>query len=161
MLLTCGVLISLMGLMGCQSASTPDDPPATLDVKIAGQTFTLELALDQATRYQGLSGRTAIPDQGGMLFAFPESRPLSFVMRDCPVPIDVIFLTDTGLVRAVHAMKVEPPETRSDNGRLPPYRSRGPAQFAIELRGGRAAELGVQAGQQIDLPFDRLKQWAQ
>jgi uncharacterized membrane protein (UPF0127 family) len=43
---------------------------------------------------------------------------------------------------------------------LPVYRSGAPAQYAIELKGGRAAELGVAIGDVIELRFAELLQMA-
>src|ERR1041385_5543414 len=66
------------------------------DVNLDGKKFHLELALDDTTRFKGLSDRTDIPADGGMLFVFPRPVTTAFVMRDCPVPIDIIFLDGSG-----------------------------------------------------------------
>jgi uncharacterized membrane protein (UPF0127 family) len=89
-----------------------------------------------------------------MLFVNPRPRPLSMVMRDCPVPIDVAFLDAGGRVLSLHAMAVEPPRRPDEMGadyerRLREYPSGAPAQFAVETAGGRLAELGLEVGQRI------------
>ena len=56
--------------------------PEMLKVRVGGETFRLELALDDETRTLGLGGREEIPRDGGMLFVFPQAAQLSFVMRD-------------------------------------------------------------------------------
>jgi uncharacterized membrane protein (UPF0127 family) len=76
------------------------------------------------------------------------------VMRDCPAPIDVAFLDAQGRVVALHSMPAEPPRRPDESPfdyerRLPAYPSRAPAQFAIELAGGRLAQLGVGVGAQL------------
>ncbi|MEM1211728.1 MAG: DUF192 domain-containing protein [Planctomycetota bacterium] len=124
-------------------------------IVIAGQVFDLELAVTALERYQGLSHRESIPENGGMLFVFPRSAVREFVMRDCLVPIDIIFLDAGGEVVATHAMQVEPLATRSNPTRR--YSSGRPVPFAIELRGGRVAELGVSVGDRINLPTASLK----
>jgi uncharacterized membrane protein (UPF0127 family) len=123
---------------------------------MAGERFALELALDPATRHQGLSGRSAIPRDGGMLFVFSSSQPIMMVMRDCPVPLDVAFLDESGAVLAVHAMSVEPPRRPGEapfayDSRLPTYGSGVPARFAIETAGGRLSEIGLRAGDRVVL----------
>jgi uncharacterized membrane protein (UPF0127 family) len=134
------------------------DAPAasaeTLFLAIGGETFALELALDPATRQRGLGGRDRLPRGGGMLFAFPSPRPLAMVMRDCPMPIDVAFLDPSGRVVALHSMAPEPPRRADETAwqyeqRLPAYPSGAPAQFALEVAGGRLAQLGVRVGSRL------------
>ena len=128
----------------------------TVDAKIAGESFRLELAADSETMFRGLGGRTEIPARGGMLFAYPAPRPLAFVMRDCLVPIDIAYLDADGRVLNRHTMQVEPPRGDDESvaayeARLPSYRSSGPAQYAVEVAGGLLDELGVRPGDRIEL----------
>ena len=116
----------------------------TIEVSIGGERFTLEVARDPATQYRGLGGRTRIDPHGGMLFVFPAPRATAFVMRDCPIPIDIAFLDASGRVIAVHEMTPEPPRGPDESelayeSRLKQYPSGLPAMFAIETAGGRLA----------------------
>lgn len=109
-----------------------------------------------------------------MLFVFRRPEALGFVMRDCLVPIDIIFLDATGRVTAMHQMTLEEPRRPDEKPyadalgrrrdpyeeRLKIYRSNGPAQFAIELRGGMLDELSVSVGDRIPLETERLGQAA-
>jgi len=145
--------------------------PKIEEVTIDGKTFKLELALDDKTRFHGLSDRTSIDADGGMLFVFPRAQTLSFVMRDCPVDIDIIYLDSTGRVVNKYKMKSETPRGEgetvldSDNGttnkkyeaRLKKYTSGYDAQFVIELKGGTLDTLKVETGDKIKLDLVRLK----
>lgn len=84
-----------------------------------------------------------------MLFVFPRRQVgiQSFVMRDCLVDIDIIFLDPKLRITQTHEMKVEPPRQPHERvtpnpdrdpyyRRLKRYSSKFPAQFAIELKGG-------------------------
>ena len=140
---------------------TPEQPEFTT-LRIKGETFRLELALDDATRFQGLSGRESIPANGGMLFVFPDVQLRAFVMRDCPNPIDIAYLDGSRRVVAVHTMAPEPPRREGESDiayerRLPGYTSRFGAQFAIETAGGRLKELGLAPGDQVDFDAETLK----
>lgn len=159
--LLASLILALLGV-GCEE--TPDATPAagaspvvpSVWVAMGGETFTLELAADARTRQRGLSGRASIPRNGGMLFVYGRSAPLAMVMRDCAVPIDVAFLGAEGRIVSTAAMQPEAPRAPDEssaayNRRLPVYRSGAPAQFAIEVAGGRLAELGVRPGAQIVL----------
>lgn len=161
-------VLGLVWLVACGwGCGNPTDPPAVESesssrsglpiqrVEIEGQAFELELAVTGQERFRGLSGRESIAADGGMLFVFPDEKVRQFVMRDCLVPIDIIFLDGQGQVLNSHAMQVEPVATRSNPTRR--YGSAGPTRFAIELRGGKVAELGVRAGDRVELPVASLK----
>lgn len=153
----------LAALIGCGERD--------LIVRIAGERFIMELAVDEAARVTGLSYRDSFPeangyDGGGMLFVFPEPQMLQFWMYECLIDIDVIFLDANGTVTAVHRMPAEPPRRQGETeqqyrNRLPYYASRLPAQFAIELPAGSIDRLNVQVDQRIDLPLERLKAMAE
>jgi uncharacterized membrane protein (UPF0127 family) len=147
------VLLWVAAAVSCTEAepAAAPAPAETAWVEIGSGLFELELALDPATRYLGLGRRLSVAEDGGMLFVFPESRSLEFVMRDCPIPLDIAFLDASGRIVAVHEMRPEPPrapgESRRDyERRLPTYSSGGPARFAVETAGGRLAEVGTRVG---------------
>lgn len=134
-------------------------------VKLDGKDFFLELAASDPVRMRGLSGRTEIAPDGGMLFVFPDAQDRYFVMRDCPVPIDIIFLDDDARVLAVHEMQPEAPRSPAETAdayedRLKQYPSNGPMRFAIELRGGALRSVGVRPGDRVELDTERLKRIA-
>lgn len=138
--------------VGCEQEQDADVATVTL----GGRVFHLELAMDQNVRFQGLSGRTHIEPDGGMMFVFPRPQALSFVMRDCTIPIDIVFLDGSGRIVAMHAMVPEEPKRASETPtqydlRLKRYPSRFDAQFAIELAGGTLEGLDLAEGQQVTI----------
>src|SRR5690606_13775605 len=74
----------------------------TREIEIGVERFLLEVAANPASQFRGLGGRTVIPRNGGMLFVNRSPRPLAFVMRDCPIPIDIAYLDADGRVLNVH-----------------------------------------------------------
>lgn len=157
-------MAAVFALGACVAApgcSNPSAPEGYERVEIAGRVFTLELVADPATREKGLGDRTSIPEDGGMLFSFPDSAVRQFVMRDCLVPIDIIFLDADGLIVAMHHMPLDEPKRDGETAvdyerRLKRYSSRFNARYAIEIRGGLLEELDLQTGQQIKLDTKRL-----
>lgn len=160
-------------LRGCESA-----PPGYADVEISGKKFTLEVVDTPETRFKGLSGRTEIKADGGMLFVFPKPEPtLDFVMRDCPIPIDIIYLDGSGRVVASHKMVPEPPRSEAEKVNTPPvpgapawsytnasyekrlkkYPSRFSSQFVIELKGDTLDTLKVKPGDKVAFDAPALK----
>lgn len=168
-----------------QPAAPATPPPPKPEVKlepvtISGRTFKLEPALDDQTRFRGLSGRTEIAADGGMLFVFRKADELAFVMRDCPIPIDIIYLNGAGQVVSFHKMTPDEPRKPEElkntapflgapewawtnpayEARLKKYPSKFAAQFVIELKGGTLDDLKLKAADKVDLDVARLKKVA-
>jgi uncharacterized protein len=164
LLLAAVSFIPLLAVGGC------DDKTAAgvESVKLGGKWFHLEVSDTDEKRFQGLSGRTEIADDGGMLFVFQRAIPLQFVMRDCRIPIDILFLDASGRIVAMHQMAVEEPrrpdepktEDPADDKyeqRLRRYPSRFSSQFVIEIKGGTLPSLGLKEGDKVTLDTERLK----
>lgn len=155
--------------------ATPVASLPTMTLTLGGREYTLELALNDKTRFKGLSGRTEIPEDRGLMFVFRREQSLQFVMRDCPAPIDIIYVDKSGRITAMHNMEVEPPRKDDEKtnraafpgapewswtnekyeARLRKYPSRFGAIIAIELRGGT---LDLGDGKQIEgAPEERIK----
>lgn len=143
-------------------------PADALPVSIGGERFLLEIADDPEERRRGLAGRTSLAPEHGMLFVFPDDaiRVHTFLMRDCLIDLDVVFLDPTGRIVAKHNMPAEPPRGPGEgspgevveryDARLTHYSSGRPAQFAIELPGGTLARLGVAVDDVVALPREAL-----
>jgi uncharacterized protein len=120
--------------------------PITAEAIMAGQVVQLEVALTPEQQSLGLMYRTYLADNQGMLFPFAGPRRTAFWMKNVPIALDMVFLLD-GRVQGIAAnalpCEVEP---------CPIYR---PGNLlvdqVIELRGGRAAELGLQPGDRVEI----------
>lgn len=170
--LVCSMMLA-MPLIGCED----DPPPKGFEkIKVVDTTYTLELAANDQKRTKGLGERTELPDKGGMLFVFKRAERRQFLMRDCFMDIDIIFLDANGTITAFHHMPKEPPRAEDEGevgdwdprkpanrryeSRLKRYSSRGAAQFVIEIAGGELERLkkrGLKVGQKIELDVARLK----
>lgn len=157
------------GARGCESARVTRElrDGERVPVVVAGETFSMEPALDDASRVRGLGGRAVIEPKGGMVFVFPQPHRMEFLMRDCLADIDIAFLDDGGRVLAMHAMKAEPPRTADEpvrdfpndqyENRLKRYSSRFPCRVAVEFAGGTLARLGVKEGDKVTIDLAPLK----
>ncbi len=155
-------LILLLGALWMTACSNGARLPTHQEIAIGGETWMLELALDDDSIRRGLMHRETIPDDGGMLFIFPDSDYRSFWMAYCLVDIDLIFLDGRGTITALHEMKIEPPRETGEselayNARLKNYESAFPARFAIELPAGSIERLQLRVNQNIPLDLDALK----
>jgi len=153
------------------SESRPADAkPETFPLTISGRTFKLELALTDVVRMKGLGQRDKIAEDGGMLFGFPDAETRAFVMRDCPVDIDIIYLDGAGRILSFYEMKAEAPRGPGEGkvgdvnagyeARLKKYSSRFPTQFVVELKGGTIPSLGLKTGEAIKADWESLKKRA-
>jgi len=118
-------------------------------VRLKGQKFTVELADTQEKQALGLMFRDSMPDDHGMVFLFPGEAMRSFWMKNTRIPLDIFYFDQD--LKLVSVSENTPP-CRSQ--RCPSYPSSGPAKYVLELNAGKAAELGVQAGDVLELHLD-------
>lgn len=104
----------------------------------------VELALTTAERTRGLMWRDHMDADAGMLFAFPDSKPRSFWMKNTPLPLDILFIGPDGVVVAV-AEDTKPYS-------LAPIPSGKPAKYVLEVNAGFARKHGLSAGTRAVLP---------
>ena len=100
--------------------------------------FTVEMAVTEAQRQQGLQHRNALAPDAGMLFDFGSSQPASMWMKNTPITLDMIFVAGDGRVVNV--------EARTRPRSLAVIRSAGPVRAVLEVNAGTAERLGVEAG---------------
>jgi uncharacterized membrane protein (UPF0127 family) len=132
---------------GCRDAptATPTTAPAAevVRMQIGSETFTLEVADSEDEQEKGLMARESMPADHGMIFVFPDSRKLGFWMKNTLIPLDIIYIDETGRVVSVKSMQPHD---------LTAVRSDGPAMYAIELNQGAAARVGVRGGDVLTIP---------
>jgi hypothetical protein len=103
--------------------------------------FKVELAASPEAQARGLMFRTELGDNEGMLFPSDVPQPRSFWMKNTPLSLDIIFIGADGRVLNIAADTV--PYS------LDSVTSNGPASAVLELRAGRAKELGIVAGDRV------------
>ena len=107
--------------------------------------FTVELALNEAQRVQGLQGRRRLAADAGMLFDFgSRAGRASMWMKNTYIPLDMLFITPDGEIESI--------AERTTPHSLEAISSRGPVRYVLELSGGTAARLGIRPGDRVELP---------
>lgn len=84
-----------------------------------------------------------IADDQGMLFVFDEEQMRGFWMKNTITSLDIAFARADGLIVAIHTM---PPMT------LRTFSSIEPAMFALEVKAGTFARIGVREGDRLIIP---------
>lgn len=118
---------------------------ATLE--LGGAKMALEIVDNDSLRTLGLSNRTSLEWDRGMLFVFPSEAPRSFWMIDCHFDLDIAYLDSTGTIVDIQAMVIEPGVPPD---RLRQYPSASPrVKYALEVNRGWYGSHGVKVGQRI------------
>ena len=118
-------------------------------VELGGKRFSVEIADSREEQALGLMFRDSMPDDHGMVFLFPGEAMRSFWMKNCRIPLDIFYFDED--LKLVSVSENAPP---CRTQRCPSYPSTGPAKYVLELNAGKAAELGVQAGDALELDLD-------
>lgn len=141
-------LVLLAGCAGAGSAQGPNGEPLedlTVTTSTGEHRFKVEIADDEMERQRGLMHREPLADDRGMLFQFPDVAERGFWMHNTPSSLDIIYIDPRG--RIVSIAKNAPPNS---DDIIP---SNGPASGVLELRAGRADEIGAKAGDRVRHPF--------
>jgi uncharacterized membrane protein (UPF0127 family) len=107
--------------------------------------FRVEMATTPDERDIGLMYRPAMQPDRGMFFEMGRPQQAAFWMKNCPVPLDMLFIRADGRILSVAANTTPYSEAPIDSG--------GPITGVLELRGGRAAEIAAQAGDIVRLRY--------
>jgi uncharacterized protein len=100
--------------------------------------FTVEVAGTPEQQERGLMFRTSLAGDRGMIFPYDPPQEASFWMKNTLIPLDMVFIGADGRVVRVAA--------NATPMSLDPIASGAPVSGVLELRGGRAAELGIRKG---------------
>lgn len=117
----------------------------TIDAANGPARFNVEIADDDAERARGLMFRQSLADDAGMLFEFQEPEYASFWMRNTVISLDIIFVGVDG--RILNIADHTTPFSEA------PIAAAGLTRGVLEIRAGRAAELGIRPGALVRHPF--------
>ena len=150
-----GLLLPLVLCVLPAACSTTDDSgntaaaARTMVVTITSangpHAFQVEQAKTAAEQERGLMFRTDLADNGGMMFwPYPPEGPpreASFWMKNTPSALDIIFIRADGTIAHIAENAVPFDET--------PLPSGEPVGAVLEIKGGRAAALGIAEGDKV------------
>ena len=130
-----------------REAAAPDFPVADLAIMRAdGSTLPLkvEVATTMKQEMYGLMFRKSLPHDGGMIFIQDPERVASFWMKNTLIPLDMLFVRRDGTISQV-AANAQPLD-------LSVIKSDEPVRGVIEINGGDAEKLHIQAGDKVIFP---------
>ena len=115
----------------------------TIILSINDLEIEAELADTPAEHEQGLSGRTALPENQGLLFIFDQSGQYNFWMKEMNFPIDIIWLDENKKIIDITANLAT--STYPAN-----FTSRAPAKYVLEVNAGFTAQNNIKIGNQAE-----------
>jgi len=104
--------------------------------------FTVEVVDTPEATSRGLMFRESLAADAGMLFDFKTERPVSFWMKNTLIPLDMVFIANSGEVMSLYA-NAQPHDERN----IP---SAFPVRFVLEIPGGRARAIGLRPGDRVE-----------
>jgi uncharacterized membrane protein (UPF0127 family) len=109
----------------------------------AGKTlnFIVEIADTDEQRQRGLMFRKEMADNAGMIFDFGTSRRVQMWMENTVLPLDMLFVDSSGIIRNIKQNAVPYSEDIID--------SMSPVKYVIELNAGAVAKLGIKQGDKV------------
>ncbi len=127
-----------------------EPPPGTSALTITNnggkkQTLFVEIALTPQQRGTGLSNRTELPENQGMLFIIP-TRGAGFWMKDTLIPLSVAFIGQCGEI--VHIADMQP-QTETLHNTDRDYK------FGLEANLGWFADHGIGVGSKVEIPAEQ------
>ncbi len=128
----------------------PLDSLKTSAISVNGQPLRVWVAATPEVREEGLMfvPESEIADDQGMLFVFPREQELFFWMRNTITSLDIAYARRDGTIAKIWTM---PPLT------LQNFPSDEPVLFALEMKAGSFARLGVKVGDRLQIPQELFK----
>lgn len=139
------IVLALLGVASFYVAFLTNDSGSGESEVISLSDMQIEIVATLEARTQGLSGRAEVPSGYGMLFVFDMPDRYGFWMKDMLVPIDIVWIKDSGEVVGVDA-GVQP-ETFPTV-----FYPAKPVRYVLEMKAGEAAHRGISVGSLIEIP---------
>ena len=85
--------------------------------------------------------RNSLADDRGMIFPYEPPQDVAFWMKNTLIPLDIIYIRkDRTIARITNAEPMD----------ITPLPSGEPVSVVLEIRGGRAKELGIREGDVVN-----------
>lgn len=113
-------------------------------VEIGGTTILVELATSSIIMEKGLSGRTSLAYNRGMLFIFSKPDKYRFWMPDMHFPLDIVWIND-GKVIGIEKNISPKFDPASPRFYIPPR----PVRYILEVNAGFTKNKGIKIGDNV------------
>jgi len=138
------IFIVLVGLF-VKNSSAPKS------LTIGEKVISIEIVKSQEARAKGLSERSTLGEETGMLFVF-DSQDItpSFWMKDMLIPLDIIWINDGKVVKIDKAIPA--PDKDTPDAQLKVYNPGQPIDYVLEVNSGFSDKNNLKIGDSVTLP---------
>lgn len=112
-------------------------------VQVAEQVIKIELALTPETQVEGLSGRSILKEDEGMLFVFDKFELHNFWMKEMNFPIDIIWLNKN--FEIVYIQKNAQPESFPET-----FGPEKETKYVLEVIAGFCEKNNLKVGDRVE-----------
>ncbi len=142
-----------VGLFGYQAYSryvapqlhqSPSGTHSTVQIRDA--TYQVDVADEDSKRAQGLSGRTSLDQNQGMLFVFDTKAAYSFWMKDMKFPLDFIWIDGNKIADLTENVAIPLTDTYT-----PSFHPNASVNKVLEINAGEIKLHGFQIGDQVSI----------
>jgi uncharacterized protein len=117
--------------------------PLTIRAANGVHPFTVQVAATEDQQERGLMFYRSLAPDEGMIFPYDPPQSVAFWMKNTLISLDMVFIRADGTIaRIAHAQPMN----------LDPVPAGEPVAAVLEIRGGRAAELGIREGDKVEWP---------
>jgi uncharacterized membrane protein (UPF0127 family) len=109
----------------------------TTTITINNKTYEVEVFITDEEKETGLQGRKTLDENSGALFVYDEPQEVSFWMKDCSIPLDIIFINEEEEVISIAKGKPNSEDLHSESD----------VMYVLELN----QDSGVNPNDEIDL----------
>ncbi|MCE1246993.1 MAG: DUF192 domain-containing protein [Firmicutes bacterium] len=122
---------------------TPQPELQRKNVTIGSTTISAEIANDDKSRQDGLSWRTSLGKNDGMLFVFDEKGIYTMWMYGMRFPLDVLWINDN---KVVYIRENVPNPSNPLSTNIPSYTPDSEANYFLEVSAGFVKTHGIKVG---------------
>ena len=114
-------------------------------VTIQGHVFNVTVAKTPQEKETGLSQKTSLAQDSGMLFPFDTPDFYSFWMKNMKIAIDIIYINKDHVVTVFD--NLQPPKSPDEN--LSIFKPDEPADKVLEINAGLSQKFGIKKGDKV------------
>jgi uncharacterized membrane protein (UPF0127 family) len=115
-----------------------------MELTINDNEFKIKVLTSPKEIKEGMMFKTFDETFDGMLFVM-DSKEHCFWMKNCVIPLDIIFISDDKITKIHHNCK---PSNDEDNKHYCGY-----GNYIFEVEGGTCENLGIKKGDKVTLPL--------